>query len=150
MRAALAVFAFLLAAPLLRADVVVLVNGDRVTGRVIGTITRRVRVQTPYGTLVIPADKVVLALGHATPSAPARLPAEVRSHPGYVAFYLVAISVIFFHLWHGLSSAAQSLGLDHPNWTPRILVLGRLLTVVIAGGFFVLPIATFLISRGAR
>jgi hypothetical protein len=58
MRAALAVFAFLLAAPLLRADVVVLVNGDRVTGRVIGTITRRVRVQTPYGTLVIPADKV--------------------------------------------------------------------------------------------
>ena len=79
-----------------------------------------------------------------------RLQLEIFSHPGYVAFYLVAMSVIFFHLWHGLSSAAQSLGLDHPNWTPRILVLGRLLTVVIAGGFFVLPIATFLISRGAR
>jgi len=58
MRAALAVLALLLGAPLLRADVVVLVNGDRVTGRVIGKITRRVRVQTPYGTLVIPADKV--------------------------------------------------------------------------------------------
>ena len=58
MRAALTVVALLLAAPPLRADVVVLVNGDRVTGRVIGRITRRVRVQTPYGTLVIPADKV--------------------------------------------------------------------------------------------
>ena len=58
MRSRLAVLAFLLAAPLLRADVVVLVNGDRVTGRVIGKITRRVRVQTPYGALVIPADKV--------------------------------------------------------------------------------------------
>ena len=58
MRAALAVLALLLGAPLLRADVVVLVNGDRITGRVIGKITRRVRVQTPYGTLVIPADKV--------------------------------------------------------------------------------------------
>lgn len=58
MRAALAALALLLAAPLLGADVVVLVNGDRVTGRVIGKITRRVRVQTPYGSLVIPADKV--------------------------------------------------------------------------------------------
>ena len=58
MRTTLAVLALLLCAPLLRADVVVLVNGDRVTGRVIGKITRRVRLQTPYGVLVIPADKV--------------------------------------------------------------------------------------------
>jgi len=79
-----------------------------------------------------------------------RLQIEIFSNPGYVAFYLVAMAVIFFHLWHGLSSAAQSLGLDHPNWTPRILVLGRVLTAAIAGGFFLLPIATFFISRGAR
>jgi hypothetical protein len=58
MRATLAVLVFLIAAPLARADVIVLVNGDRVTGRVIGKISRRVRVQTPYGTLVIPAEKV--------------------------------------------------------------------------------------------
>jgi hypothetical protein len=58
MRTTLAVLALLLCAPLLRADVVVLVNGDRVTGRVIGKITRRVRLQTPYGVLVMPADKV--------------------------------------------------------------------------------------------
>lgn len=50
--------ALLLLAPLSSADVVVLVNGDRVTGRVVGRITRRVRLQTPYGVLVIPADKV--------------------------------------------------------------------------------------------
>jgi hypothetical protein len=58
MRALLVVLACLLAAPLLGADVVVLLNGDRVSGRVVGRITRRVRVQTPYGTLVIPVDKV--------------------------------------------------------------------------------------------
>jgi hypothetical protein len=58
MRTVLAALAFLLSAPLLRADVVVLVNGDRVTGHVVGKITRRVRLQTPYGLLVIPADKV--------------------------------------------------------------------------------------------
>lgn len=79
-----------------------------------------------------------------------RLQVQVFSHPGYVAFYLVAMTVIFFHLWHGLSSAAQSLGVDHPTWTPRILVLGRVLTAAIAGGFFVLPIATFFVSRGVR
>jgi succinate dehydrogenase / fumarate reductase, cytochrome b subunit len=79
-----------------------------------------------------------------------RLQIEIFSNPAYVAFYLLAMAVIFFHLWHGLSSAAQSLGIDHPNWTPRILVLGRVLTAAIAGGFFLLPIATFLISRGAR
>ncbi|MCC7177940.1 MAG: succinate dehydrogenase cytochrome b subunit [Acidobacteria bacterium] len=77
-----------------------------------------------------------------------RLQLEIFSAPGYVAFYLVAMSVIFFHLWHGLSSAAQSLGVDHPQWTPRILVLGRVLSVAIAGGFFILPIYTFLLSRG--
>jgi hypothetical protein len=58
MRTGLAVLALVLAAPPLRGDVVSLVNGDRVTGKVVGSITRRVRVQTPYGVLVIPADKV--------------------------------------------------------------------------------------------
>jgi hypothetical protein len=57
MRSRLAALALLLAAPL-RADVVELVNGDHVSGRVVGSITRRVRVQTPYGVLVIPAAKV--------------------------------------------------------------------------------------------
>lgn len=79
-----------------------------------------------------------------------RLQVEIFSNPGYVGFYLVAMGVIFSHLWHGLSSAAQSLGIDHPSWTPRILVLGRVLTAVIAGGFFILPILTFFASRGAR
>jgi len=79
-----------------------------------------------------------------------RLQLEIFSNPGYVAFYMVAMGVIFFHLWHGLSSAAQSLGVDHPHWTPRIVALGRVLTAAIAGGFFVLPMATFLMSRGAR
>jgi len=40
------------------ADVVVLVNGDRITGRVTGAVTRRVRLQTPYGALVIPVENV--------------------------------------------------------------------------------------------
>lgn len=76
-----------------------------------------------------------------------RLQLEVFSQPGYVAFYLVCMAVIFLHLWHGLSSAAQSFGIDHPTWTPRILLAGRVLAVAIAGGFFVLPIYTYFIAR---
>jgi succinate dehydrogenase / fumarate reductase cytochrome b subunit len=78
-----------------------------------------------------------------------RLQLQVFSSPGYVAFYLVAMAVIFFHLWHGLSSAAQSLGIDNAQWTPRILVAGRVLAFAIAGGFFIIPIYTFILSRGA-
>jgi succinate dehydrogenase / fumarate reductase, cytochrome b subunit len=76
-----------------------------------------------------------------------RLQLETFSHPGYVAFYMVCMAVVFLHLWHGLTSAAQSLGVDHPQWTPRILVSGRVLAVVLAGGFFVLPLYTFFLAR---
>lgn len=78
-----------------------------------------------------------------------RLQLEIFSAPGYVLFYVVAMSVIFFHLWHGLTSAAQSLGVDHPQWTPRLLGLGRVLSVVIAGGFLIIPLYTFVLSRSA-
>lgn len=78
-----------------------------------------------------------------------RLQLEIFSSPGYVAFYMACMAVIFLHLWHGLTSAAQSLGVDHPQWTPRILVAGRILAVVLAGGFFVLPLYTFLLARAS-
>lgn len=76
-----------------------------------------------------------------------RLQLAVFSSPGYVAFYLLCMSVIGFHLWHGISSAAQSLGLDSPRWTPRIVWTGRLLTAVITAGFALLPVFTFVVGR---
>lgn len=77
-----------------------------------------------------------------------RLQLEVFSHPGYVAFYMAAMVLIGFHLWHGVASAAQSLGIDHPRYTPRILWIGRATAVLIAGGFFLLPLYTYL--QGGR
>lgn len=77
-----------------------------------------------------------------------RLQVEIFSNPGYVAFYMVAMVFIGFHLWHGVPSVAQSLGIDHPKYTPRILWIGRALAVLIAGGFFILPLYTYL--QGAR
>ena len=77
-------------------------------------------------------------------------PAAARcSAPGYVVFYLVAMAVIFFHLWHGVSSAAQSLGVRPCAVDAADPGAGRVLAVVIAGGFFIIPIYTFILSRGA-
>jgi succinate dehydrogenase / fumarate reductase cytochrome b subunit len=75
-----------------------------------------------------------------------RLQLEIFSSPPYVVFYMMAMVLIGFHLWHGLPSIAQSLGADHPKYTPRILWVGRALAVLIAGGFFFLPLYTYFIG----
>jgi len=69
-----------------------------------------------------------------------RVEMEAFRSPLTVAFYLLSMIVVGSHLFHGASSAAQSLGFDHPRWTPRVLVLGRLLAVAIAGGFIVIAL----------
>ena len=75
-----------------------------------------------------------------------RLQLQVFSHPGYVAFYVVAMSVIVFHLWHGASSAMQSFGVNSPTWTPRLQLIGRGLAVLLGLGFAILPIYTFILN----
>jgi len=76
-----------------------------------------------------------------------RLQLEVFSSPLYVIVYLVSMGVVLFHLWHGIASAAQSFGIDSVRWTPRLLLAGRTLAVLIGLGFAVLPIYTFALGR---
>jgi succinate dehydrogenase / fumarate reductase cytochrome b subunit len=64
-------------------------------------------------------------------------------HPLNVAFYEICLVLLGFHLWHGFSSAFESLGGDEPRYTPRVLLLGKLLAIVIAGGFVVIPMWLF-------
>ncbi|BCS33832.1 hypothetical protein TBR22_A30600 [Luteitalea sp. TBR-22] len=72
-----------------------------------------------------------------------RLVAEIYQNPLYVGFYVVAMGLIGMHLNHGISSAAQSLGLSNQRWGRSLVVAGRVLAVVIAGGFAVLPLFMF-------
>jgi hypothetical protein len=58
MRRAFALLGLVLAAAAARADTIVLRDGDQVTGKIVSRGTRRIRLQTPYGLLVIPVDKV--------------------------------------------------------------------------------------------
>jgi succinate dehydrogenase / fumarate reductase cytochrome b subunit len=76
-----------------------------------------------------------------------RLMVEVFTKPGHVLFYIAAMALIGMHLRHGISSAFQSLGVDHPHYTPRILAGGFVLAILIAGGFALIPIWIFFMGR---
>ena len=61
-------------------------------------------------------------------------------------FYVISMAVLGFHLWHGFASAFQSLGLNHPTYTPLIKTFGRAFAVVVPGLFAIIPVFLYLIS----
>src|SRR3954469_23240819 len=73
-----------------------------------------------------------------------RTEVEVFSSPVWVAIYVVCMVLIGFHLRHGISSAFQSVGADHPVYTKRLVVLGTTLAILIGGGFAVIPLWVYL------
>jgi len=77
-----------------------------------------------------------------------RLEMENFNNPITVAFYVLSMLVVGSHLWHGTSSAFQSLGIENRTWTPRILAAGKVAAVLIAGGFIVIALWAF--SQGPR
>jgi succinate dehydrogenase / fumarate reductase cytochrome b subunit len=69
-----------------------------------------------------------------------RTEAEVFTSPIWVGVYVFCMILIGLHLRHGISSAFQSLGADHPVYTRRLVTAGTVLAVLIAGGFAIIPI----------
>ncbi|HEX2183967.1 MAG TPA: hypothetical protein VHN78_00505, partial [Chloroflexota bacterium] len=78
-----------------------------------------------------------------------RLELEVFSNVLNVGFYTLCLVVIGSHLWHGVASAFDSLGADHPRATPWILRFGRVVAMLIAGGFLAVLFWVFLFARQA-
>jgi succinate dehydrogenase / fumarate reductase cytochrome b subunit len=76
-----------------------------------------------------------------------RLELENFHSPVAVVFYLVSLLVVGSHLWHGISSSMQSLGIDHPTWTPRILKAGKAAAVLISFGFIVILFWAHVVGR---
>lgn len=62
---------------------------------------------------------------------------------GYVAFYVIAILLLGFHLEHGFQSAFQSLGLNHSKYTPVIKVVGTLFSIAITFGYIAIPLVIY-------
>jgi succinate dehydrogenase / fumarate reductase cytochrome b subunit len=72
-----------------------------------------------------------------------RLVIEIFRKPGYVLFYIVAMTLVGFHLWHGVSSAFQTMGADTPRFTPAMRKVGWTLAVILAVGFMSIPVWVF-------
>jgi succinate dehydrogenase / fumarate reductase cytochrome b subunit len=72
-----------------------------------------------------------------------RTEVEVFASPLWVGVYVVCMILIGLHLRHGISSAFQSVGADHPVYTRRLVVIGTLLAILIGGGFAVIPLYVY-------
>jgi succinate dehydrogenase / fumarate reductase cytochrome b subunit len=69
-----------------------------------------------------------------------QIASRVFSHPGYVAFYMFSMVVAGFHVRHGLWSAFQTLGANHPKYMDAVSVLSILFALAVGVGFGVLPL----------
>ncbi len=65
------------------------------------------------------------------------------SEVAYVILYVVCMVALAFHLWHGFSSAFQTLGLNHLKYNGVINLVGRTIAIVIPAAFAWIPIAMF-------
>lgn len=55
-------------------------------------------------------------------------------------FYIVSMAVLAFHLLHGFQSAFQTLGVNHPRYTPLIKGIGVLFSVAVPLLFALIPL----------
>ena len=69
---------------------------------------------------------------------------EVFQQPVWVAFYVICTLLVALHLRHGIASAFQSLGFDHPTYTRKIVTWGIIGAVIIGGGLAIIPIWVYL------
>lgn len=75
-----------------------------------------------------------------------RIEMDTFRSPLTVAFYILSMLLVGSHLWHGGASALQSLGIESPRWTPRLLTAGKVMAVVIAGGFVFIALWAHLVG----
>ena len=62
------------------------------------------------------------------------------ANPAYVLIYIAAMITVALHVRHGFWSAFQTLGGNHPKYTPAIMILSVVIGFVFALGFGFLPI----------
>ena len=72
-----------------------------------------------------------------------RTEVEVFSSPVWVTVYVICMVLIGLHLRHGLSSAFQSIGANHPIYTKWLVAEGIILAILIGGGFAIIPLYVY-------
>ncbi len=65
---------------------------------------------------------------------------NVLSNPLSAIVYVIGFVALGIHLDHGFQSSFQSIGMNNHIWRSRLVVLGRLYSIVVAGGFSVIAL----------
>lgn len=61
----------------------------------------------------------------------------------YVGLYVFCMAGLAFHLWHGFSSAFQTLGLNHIKYNGAIRFVGRAFAIIVPALFAYIPVSMF-------
>ena len=69
---------------------------------------------------------------------------EVFESPLLVIVYVLGVISLGYHLLHGFQSAFQTLGLNHPKYTPIIKAFGFWFSIIISVVFASMPISIYL------
>jgi succinate dehydrogenase cytochrome b subunit len=71
---------------------------------------------------------------------------ENFSSPIAVTLYIAMMFLVGLHLWHGVGSSFQSLGLSGPRFTPAIRKVSKVSAVIISGGFIIITLWVFFVG----
>ncbi len=63
-----------------------------------------------------------------------------------VLIYVAGVISLGYHLWHGFPSAFRSFGLMHKQYTPVIVGVGKIYTIIITAGFVAMPLYFFILQ----
>jgi succinate dehydrogenase / fumarate reductase, cytochrome b subunit len=64
----------------------------------------------------------------------------------YVAFYVVSMGFLAFHLSHGFASAFQTLGLNHAKYSPTIKKVGIAFAILVPALYALIPLVMYIQS----
>jgi succinate dehydrogenase / fumarate reductase cytochrome b subunit len=62
---------------------------------------------------------------------------------GFVLFYVLSFAFLGFHLIHGFQSAFKTLGINNKKYTPFILALSIIYTIIVVAGFTSIPLVIY-------
>jgi len=77
------------------------------------------------------------AKGHANLYANVK---DVFMNPWVGVFYVFCMIGLGFHLQHGFASGFQTLGINHPYYTPMIKIIGYFFSVLLPAVFAAMPV----------
>lgn len=76
-----------------------------------------------------------------------KLVLEVFAQPAYVAWYIVSLVLLMFHLSHGAQSIFQSFGILERKMQKSLKTFAWAYAVIVVGGFLSQPVYVFLIHK---